>query len=319
MIEQGTVNEELIIVDSIDRLAEVVAKKSSSIIPMRSLVNFARKKLEKKDYRYFELAELNMLLIYRNNKVRRKFGEFLEIVKAIHNMPPGSYALIKVNPFISNLGYDVDLLVDKCYVAYLIRKLKNFLPVKNVNGKLNKGFNIRIEGFETSIDIYTFIGWRGLKVLDTTYCGKPLKYISEPRQLSGHTVFVINRDIDLLIQVAHLFESKGWMSLSDLLKMMILLADRDLCGDTKPAYNKYLKLYLNPWEICAGIKLLLSDAMSRVEELISKGRIRIPLNQLALFSLPIIFYNIKEGNINFKGFYWEVERLFLEVIQRCFY
>jgi hypothetical protein len=296
--------EKMIVITSHDEFYENVIRKLSNERLARRVATVVSAKHRSNDWKYFENAKINLLLLHGNPKIRKKYIEFMEILKAISLLPQEGYALIKVHPFITHLGNDVDILVEKKNLEAVVKHLSRELQVESIIGKSGKGVTLLLNDMELRVDIYNEVGWGGLKVLDVSLASPTTRRVV--RLVNSLEISVIREDIDLAILIAHIFESEGWVTLGDLLKLLLLNpTNRSVTVES-------VKTYLNIGRLYSYLVAMLNNE-DVISNIFQYGKARIPIKYLLLTSVSTILANLRARRVDMKGYYWEVERLFLEV------
>ena len=299
----------MIVITSYDEFYENVIKKLSNERLARRIATIVSAKHRSNDWKYFENAKINLLLLHGNPKIRKKYIEFMEILKAVSLLPQEGYALIKVHPFITHLGNDVDILVEKKNLEAVVKHLSRELQVESIIRKPEKGVTLLVNGMELQIDIYNEVGWRGLKVLDVSLASPTARRVV--RLVNGLEISVIREDIDLAILIAHTFESEGWVTLGDLLKLLLLSRMNMV------AFAENAGMYLNTRRLYSYLVAMLGNK-DVISNIFQCGRARIPVKYLMLTSVSTILANLRAGRVDAKGYYWEVKRPFQEVLRYGF-
>ncbi|WP_434730815.1 hypothetical protein WLZ34_03940 [Thermogladius sp. KZ2Tp1] len=296
----------MIVITSYDEFYENAIRKLTNERLARRIATVVFAKHRSNDWKYFENAKINLLLLHGNPKIRKKYIEFMEILKAISLLPQEGYALIKVHPFITHLGNDVDILVEKKNLEAVVKHLSRELQVESIIGKSGKGVTLLLNDMELQVDIYNEVGWRGLKVLDVSLASPTTRRVV--RLVNSLEISVIREDIDLAILIAHIFESEGWVTLGDLLKLFILNPMN------MSASVENVKTYLNIGRFYSYLVAMLNNE-DVISNIFQYGKARIPIKYLLLTSVSTILANLRARRVDMKGYYWEVERLFLEVLR----
>jgi len=260
----------------------------------KAVVNYLARRIN--DENYIKRAGFNLLLYQRNKLVQRKLHEFIEILKIFSSLPKEDYALIKVKPFITNIWNDVDIfIVTKDVIKQVLSLLKTQNKVEEVTGKGRKGITIYFKNSKVQIDVYTLIGWRGLKYADL------LGNNFEEACVQGGNIHVCNISTlplctDLLIQILH-FIANSKISLSDALKLLCALHH---C-------RGYLSRYLSNQSL-QGAKVLLNIEylirrtthliLINAKKIIEDGVIIIPPEPWV--KTQLMLSNLKLRNLKYK-------------------
>ncbi|MGC8988376.1 hypothetical protein [Infirmifilum sp.] len=296
----------MIVITSHDEFYENVIRKLSNERLARRIATVVSAKHRSNDWKYFENAKINLLLLHGNPKIRKKYIEFMEILKAVSLLPQEGYALIKVHPFITHLGNDVDILVEKKNLEAVVKHLSRELQVESIIGKSGKGVTLLLNDMELRVDIYNEVGWGGLKVLDVSLASPTTRRVV--RLVNSLEISVIREDIDLAILIAHIFESEGWVTLGDLLKLLLLNPTN------MSASVESVKTYLNIGRLYSYLVAMLNNE-DVISNIFQYGKARIPIKYLLLTSVSTILANLRARRVDMKGYYWEVKRPFLEVLR----
>jgi len=291
----------MIIITSYDEFYENIIEKLSNARLARRIATIVSAKYKSDDWRYFENAKINLILLHGNPKIRKRYNEFIEILKAISLLPQEGYALIKVHPFITHLGNDVDILVEKKNLEAVVKHLSRELQVESIIGKSGKGVTLLLNDMELQVDIYNEVGWRGLKVLDISLANPTTRRVV--RLVNSLEISVIREDIDLAILIAHTFEGEGWVTLGDLLKLLLLNPMN------MSASVENVKTYLNIGRLYSYLVAMLNNE-DVISNIFQYGKARIPIKYLLLTSVSTILANLRAGRVNMRGYYWEIERCF---------
>ncbi len=291
----------MIVITSYDEFYENVIKKLPNERLARRIATVVSAKHRSNDWKYFENAKINLLLLHGNPKIRKKYIEFMEILKAVSLLPQEDYALIKVHPFVAHLGNDVDILVEKKNLEAVVKHLSRELQVESIIGKSGKGVTLLLNDMELQVDVYNEVGWRGLKVLDLSLANPTTRRVV--RLVNSLEISVIREDIDLAILIAHTFEGEGWVTLGDLLKLLLLNPMN------MSASVENVKTYLNIGRLYSYLVAMLNNE-DVISNIFQYGKARIPIKYLLLTSVSTILANLRAGRVNMRGYYWEIERCF---------
>jgi hypothetical protein len=265
----------------------------------KAIVSYLTRRIN--DENYIKRAGLNLLLYQRNKLVQRKLHEFVEILKVLSSLPKEDYALIKVKPFITNIWNDVDVfVVTKDAIKQVLSLLKTQNKVEEVTSKGRKGITIYLKNNKIQIDVYTFIGWRGLKYVDL-----PGNNFEEACIQGGHihicNVSTLPLCTDLLIQMLH-FIADSKTSLSDALKLLCTL--HHCRGYLSNQGLQGAKILLNiEYLIRRTTHLILINA----EKIVKDGVITIPPEPWA--KTQLMLSNLKLRNRDVMSYYYEIRDL----------
>jgi hypothetical protein len=263
------------------------------------------------DENYIRRTGFNLLLYQRDKLIQRKLHEFVEILKILSSLSKEDYALIKVKPFITNIWNDVDtFVVTKDVTKQMLSLLKTQNKVEEVTSKGRKGITIYLKNSKVQIDIYTLIGWRGLKYADLF--GNNF----EEACIQGGNIHICNINTlplctDLLIQILH-FIADGKISLSDAVKFLCAL---HYCRDHLS--NRGLqgaKVFLDiEYLIRRTTHLILMNAKKIIED----GVITIPPEPWV--KTQLMLSNLKLRNRDVMGYYYEIRDLGARILvhRRC--
>jgi hypothetical protein len=253
------------------------------------------------DENYIRRTGFNLLLYQRDKLIQRKLHGFVEILKILSSLSKEDYALIKVKPFITNIWNDVDVfVVTKDAIKQVLSLLKTQNKVEEVTSKGRKGITIYLRNSRVQIDVYTLIGWRGLKYADL------LGNNFEEACIQGGNIHICNVSTlplctDLLIQMLH-FIADSKISLSDALKLLYTLY--------------HCREYLSNQSL-QGAKVLLNIehlirrtthlTLINAEKIIKDGVITIPPEPW--MKTQLMLNNLKLRNRDLMSYYYEIRDL----------
>ena len=264
------------------------------------------------DENYIRRTGFNLLLYQRDKLIKRKLHEFVEILKILSSLPKEDYALIKVKPFITNIWNDVDIfVVTKDVIKQVLSLLKTQNKVKRVTGKGHKGVTIYLKNNTLVVDIYTLIGWGGLKYAEL-FDSKFDEACIQRDNINLCDISTLSLCSDLLIQILHLMASSKTISLSDVIKFLCAL--------------RYCRDYLNN-QILWGAKVFLSIEyikrriayliLLNARKIIKDGAITIPPEPWV--KTQLMLNNLKLRNRNVMGYYYEIKDMLMWILvhRRC--
>jgi len=216
------------------------------------------------------------------------------LLEAISCLPEDAYALIKVKPFIPNIWNDVDLLVRREDVHNILSVLKKNLPIREILKGL-KGLTIFLDNITLRIDLYYYIGWRGLEYINASILeAREAARVSLPN--GDHVeISTINTDIDLVIQLLHIYNN-GYLHLSDLLKFLCVGGFKDL---KEWSLNNFVKHTIRSFN-------KVVQNRKTIKQLFLCGKVKMPMSYETFFSLQVMFKNLLKRNVNFKAYYEEL-------------
>jgi hypothetical protein len=273
----------------------------------RAIVSYLAQRIN--DEGYIKRAGFNLLLYQHNKLVQRKLHEFMEILGILSSSSIKDYALIKAKPFITNIWNDIDIFsTTKDVVTQILSLLKIQSKVKEIVGKGSKGITVYLKNSTLAIDIYTLVGWRGLK-----YVELPDNRFEEACIQGGNihlcSVGTLPLCSDLLIQILHLMASSKTISLSDVIKFLCTL--------------RYCRDYLDS-QILQGAKVFLSIKylirrithliLLKERKILEDGVITIPPEPWV--KTQLMLNNLKLRNRNVMGYYYEIEDMLMWVLVR---
>jgi hypothetical protein len=253
------------------------------------------------DENYIRRTGFNLLLYQRDKLIQRKLHEFVEILKILSSLSKEDYALIKVKPFITNIWNDVDVfVVTKDAIKQVLSLLKTQNKVEEVTSKGRKGITIYLRNSRVQIDVYTLIGWRGLKYADL------LGNNFEETCIQGGNIHICNVSTlplctDLLIQMLH-FIADSKISLSDALKLLYTLYHcREYLSNQSLQGAKVL---LNIEHLIRRTTHLI---LINAEKIIKDGIITIPPEPW--MKTQLMLNNLKLRNRDVMSYYYEIRDL----------
>jgi len=263
------------------------------------------------DENYIRRAGFNLLRYQRDKLVQRKLHEFVEILKTLSSLPKEDYALIKVKPFITNIWNDVDVfVVTKDAIKQVLSLLKTQNKVEKVTGKGSKGITIYLKNSKVQIDIYTLIGWRGLRYADL------FSNNFEEACIQGGNIHICNINTlplctDLLIQILH-FIAHSKISLSDAVKFLCAL---HYCRDHLS--NQGLQGAMAFLDIEYLIRRTTHLILMNAEKIVEDGVIIIPPEPWV--KTQLMLSNLKLRNRDVMGYYYEIRDLGARILvhRRC--
>jgi len=236
-----------------------------------------------------EKVGFNLLLSSRLSNIKKKLICFTDVLHTLEDLrSETSFGLLKVQPIVTYIENDIDILVPR---KNDLRKILSVLRARKHLKVFAKGFmkGITLYDIEShlKIDLYERIGWRGL-------------YAVELESLNNHTVLeeilvsedlfkvpVIEAHLDLLTLVIHLYESSGFIRLSDVLKLLLLM--KQVGGDVVDVHT-----YFNVKRLLSFLTQQLVD--SSIREFLIKGEVKLLPSHLFISHVEILLNNlIKRG------------------------
>jgi len=241
------------------------------------------------DPRYLVRAGFNLLLADSVPSVRRKFRGFINILSILEDFASKEegFALIKVHPMITYIGNDVDVLVSKANLERIMRVVtsKNLKVLKSKEKFRKKGITLRDPDSGLELDLYLWIGWRGIKALEVN----DVNCLAAPAIIlvdEGYRfrVPIVDVRLDAIIQAIHIYESQDFIRLSDVLKFLLMfkLLRNDL--DVGRSYFNATRLHA----------FLIKDLADKITILFRQGLCNPNFVHLLLTHLELLMNNIIE-------------------------
>lgn len=267
------------------------------------------------DVAFLSNAKCNLLAFEKNQAIRRKLFDLKNVIRFLEKITSeGSthYALIKVQPFITHLWNDVDVLVSYKDVSKMINAVREYFgDVTAVGRPLRGGATLYIKRLSLRLDLYTMVGWRGLLAIKNSDSIDRIMFsylIRDNLTCNGksYEIQVLAPELDILIQLVHIYQSENAITLADFIKVF---------SSINFDFSLIEKFFVvSPLMI---FQFFFHTLLKRLRELLAIGRISIPLSEKTITSLEIIFRNLKLGNTNFKGYYYEIEQLISYALYSC--
>lgn len=253
-------------------------------------------------------AGCNLLVAERSRVIKRKLVDLEDILKFLEKVTMKGnihYALIKVQPFITHLWNDVDLLVLTKDIPIMVDVARNYFGNIVITSKFLKGVTLHINKLSLKLDLYTTVGWRGLSAIraDSDVLFNNFMSNSITCHETSYEVRTLIPELDLYIQLIHIYESELMITLMDFIKMLLLTSLKILPIE---------EIFIIPPAML--LQLSLRVAMERLEKLLVTGRINVPLPEKSVSSLYILLKNLRLRNTNFRGYYYEIEHLILYAV-----
>ncbi|MEM0080142.1 MAG: hypothetical protein QXL22_03735 [Candidatus Nezhaarchaeales archaeon] len=256
------------------------------------------------DMIFLSNAKCNLLALEKSQAIRRRLIDLKDVLSFLEKITSEEnvrYALIKVQPFITHLWNDVDMLVLYKDVSNMINAARRYFGDVTVVGRPSRsGVTLYIKRLSLRLDLYAAVGWRGLLVIKNSnnvmfshlvkdnlaYCGE------------SYEIQVLTPELDTLIQLIHAYQSENAITLADFIKVLLSI---------NLDFSSVEHLFVVPPAMI--LQFFSRTALKMLRELLVIGRIAIPLIEKAVVSLHIILENLKLRNINFRSYYYEVEQL----------
>ncbi|MEM0240950.1 MAG: hypothetical protein QXP29_05760 [Candidatus Nezhaarchaeales archaeon] len=257
-------------------------------------------------------AKCNLLASEKSRAMRRRLidlKDLLSFLEKITNEENVRYALIKVQPFITHLWNDVDMLVLYKDVLNIINAARKYFgDVTVVSRLLRSGVTLYIKRLSLRLDLYTAVGWRGLLAIKNSDNIMFSHFVKDNLAYCGdsYEVQVLTPELDILIQLIHAYQSENAITLADFIKTL---------SSTNLDFSPVEHLFVVPPAMI--LQFFFRSALKMLKELLVIGRIAIPLAEKAIVSLHIILENLKLRNTNFRSYYYEAEELISYIFSSC--
>jgi len=242
--------------------------------------------MQKNNPHYLVRAGFNLLLADSFPSVRRKFLGFINILSILEDLASKEkgFALIKVHPMITHIGNDIDVFVSKANFKKIVQIVasRNFKVLKTREKFRKKGITLRDPHSGLELDLYVWIGWRGLKALEVS----DVNHLAMPSVVlvdDGYRfkVPVADLRLDATIQAIHIYESQGFIKLSDMLKFLLIFKSLHNNLDVGQNYFNIARLYA----------LLIKDLASKKTILFKQGLCNPNFAHLLLTHLEVLMNN----------------------------
>ncbi|MEM4005823.1 MAG: hypothetical protein QXM43_09380, partial [Desulfurococcaceae archaeon] len=170
------------------------------------------------DVAFLSNAKCNLLAFEKNQAIRRKLFDLKNVLRFLEKITSeGSthYALIKVQPFITHLWNDVDVLVSYKDVSKMINAVREYFgDVTAVGRPLRGGATLYIKRLSLRLDLYTMVGWRGLLAIKNSDSIDRIMFsylIRDNLTCNGksYEIQVLAPELDILIQLVHIYQSEN--------------------------------------------------------------------------------------------------------------
>jgi len=259
---------------------------------------------------FAEDANINLLLTYSHDRIRRKLKDLERIFSFLANISSTndvSFAVIKMQPIITHVGNDIDVLVPVCKVKEFLATLKKAFMIKAVetHERTSKGFKATIHIHDiglNQIEIYTYIGWYGytfmeLHPLENFYASAT--FVLGDKNIPG--LAVIREPYSTYIDILHAVFGNRYITLSDVLKFILRFR-----WDYMKSFNELLDED-TPLVVRYAVKTFMKALKSCLRELFARGRCFIPEHYMISFSFLSTANNIfKKESLPDIATYWEV-------------
>jgi len=257
-----------------------------------------------KDVIFLSNAKCNLLASEKSRAIRKRLIDlkgvlsFLEKITCKENV---HYALIKVQPFITHLWNDADMLVLHKDVLNMINAAREYFGDVAVVGRPSRnGATLYIKRLSLRLDLYTTIGWRGLLAIKNDDSIMFSHFVKDNLAYCGdsYEVQVLTPELDILIQLIHAYQSENAITLADFIKTL---------SSTNLDFSSVEHLFVVPPAMI--LQFFFRSALKMLKELLVIGRIAIPPAEKVIVSLHIMLENLKLRNMSFRGYYYEAEEL----------
>jgi len=271
--------------------------------------------MQENDPHYLVRAGFNLLLADNVPGVRRKLWGFVNILSILEDLAPKEegFALIKVHPMITHIGNDVDVFVSKASLKGIIRIIASRgLKVLKTKGRFKKGITIRDPNSGLELDLYVWMGWRGLKALEVN----DINYLTTLSVIlvdeeHRFKVPVVDLRLDTVIQAVHIYESQGFIRLSDALKFLLMFKSLHNDLDVGRSYFNVARLHA----------FLIKDLTDKVTILFRQGLCEPKFAHLLSTHLELLMSNIieckkcKSDLLSIISYYYQFEHIVKDFVR----
>jgi len=271
----------------------------------------ARVVLPKVTKKFVEKANINAILADSDNTVKGKISDLRKLLEFLAEVDI-EFTILKMQPVITHLGNDIDLLMHSDYVKPFLRRLRKKFKTSciELHEGTRRGFkatahlaNMRL----SQIEIYTYVGWYGYSFLPADHLNK-FRRFAKFTLLDGTTLQlpILPYPYAFIVDVLHMIFANRYISLGDIAKLLLY-----------PSINYTICLEGIPSLMASNaISTFIRSLKECLTEILLNGRCYIPLRYTLSFSwlasVDNIFHN-KELDINT---YWMELRRVLNVAYR---
>jgi hypothetical protein len=230
-----------------------------------------------------EKGNINAVLIRLDETVREKLNDLERIVSLLSEMKEVEFAILKMQPLITHLGNDVDVLIRAEDVKHFLQRLKKKLRIRHVElrDSTRRGFKatIYLNNMKLNqIDLYTYLGWCGYPFVPINelirFCRTAILTLDD----TSFSVPVLSNLYALVVDILHAVFGNRCISLGDIVKLYSYL-ETGLASDAEEIS------LLNRKEIVMAIDFFLKSLKMCLSNVLSFGRYYIPLRYLFPYSI----------------------------------
>jgi len=270
-------------------------------MPVHSIVS---SKLTK---HFVERGSINAILIELDKTVEKKFRDLKKIVGFLSKVMEMEFAIIKMQPIVTHLGTDIDLLIQAEDIKPFLRELKKRFRISHVELHENtrKGLKatVHLSGMKLGqIEMYTYLGWYGYSFISSEELIKFRKTAVFSFDDGGFLIPVLPNLCAFIVDVMHAIFEK-YISLGDLIK--ILLLPESNFTDNVEEYS-----LLDRREIIMVMDYFIKSLKACLKNVLSLGRCYIPLRYTFPISMIFSFKNLFINKELSSEVYWkELKRI----------
>lgn len=265
--------------------------------------------LPKVTKQFAEEANINTILADSDNVVKEKLSDLEKLFEFLAEVET-EFTVLKMQPVITHLGNDIDLLMHSDYVKPFLRRLGKKFKIWciELHEGTRRGFKatIHLANMRLSqIEIYTYVGWYGYSFLPADHLNKFRKF-AKFTLLDGTTLKlpILPYSYAFLVDVLHIVFGNGYISLGDIVKLLLY-----------PNINYASYLEGIPSLITSNaISTFMRSLKTCLIEILLNGRCYIPLRYRLPFSLLASVINLFHNKeLNANTIYWMELRRTLSV------
>jgi len=235
----------------------------------------SRKVIPKLTKHFAEKGNINAVLFRSDKTIKKKLSDLKVIISFLSEVKNIEFVILKMQPMITHLGNDVDVLIRAKDVKPFLRELGKGFQISHVelNDNTRRGFKatIYLSNMELSkIDLYTYLGWIGYFFASSDELIESRRTAIFAFNNASFPVPVLPNSYALMVDILHSVFGNGYISLGDIIKLLLYL-EAGFANDAKE------NPLLSRREIVIAMNCFLKSLKMCLVDVLSLGRCYIPL------------------------------------------
>jgi len=261
---------------------------------------------------FIERGNINAILAETDREVKEKLQDFKRIIGFLSEVKEVEFAVIKMQPIITHLGYDIDVLMKPEDIRPFLQRVRKRFQILHteLHEFTRRGFKVTIylNGMKLNqIEIYTYIGWYNYFFISPEELLKFRKNAIFAFDDASFSTYVLSDLPAFIIDVMHTMFPNKYISLGDFIKILLYLER----GFDLREYS-----LLGGKEIIMAVNCLVKNLETCLKDILSFGRCYIPLQHTLLVSVVSTFKNFFINKELDPDIYWKELRRILNAIWR---